>query len=106
MIGTLLALTAAAVLEVWGDHLIRRGLPRDAGRLLLGALILAAYGFAVNLWWRGDFSKLLGIYVAFFFLVSQLWGVAFEGERIDTPRIVGGTLIVLGGAVIQWWRPG
>jgi drug/metabolite transporter superfamily protein YnfA len=106
VIATLLALTVAAIFEVWGDHLIRKGLPRDAGRLLLGALVLAAYGFAVNLWWRGDFSKLLGLYVVFFFLASQLWGVAFEGEHIDTPRIVGGALIVMGGLVIQWWRPG
>src|SRR5262249_24763892 len=106
VIGTVLALTAAAILEVWGDHLILRGLPHDATRLLLGALVLAAYGFAVNLWWRGDFSKLLGIYVVFFFVVSQFWGMAFEGERLDTPRIVGGAFIVLGGAVVQWWRPG
>ena len=101
---TLLALTTAAVLEVGGDYLIRRGMPADWGRMLLGALLLGAYGFAVNAWWRGDFSKLLGLYIVVFFAVSQLWGIAIERESIDGPRVVGGALIVAGGAVIQLWR--
>jgi small multidrug resistance family-3 protein len=104
---TIAALIAAAVLEVWGDYLIRRGLPpMDWLRMLSGAVLLALYGFAVNGWWHGDFSKLLGLYVVLFFLVSQVWGVTLEGEHLDAPRLLGGCLIVAGGAVVQWWRPG
>ena len=101
----LIALIAAATLEVWGDYLIRKGLPDAWGRMALGGLMLAAYGFAVNLRWRGDFSKLLGLYVVLFFVVSQLWGRLAEAERIfDPPRLVGGALIIAGGIVIQFWH--
>jgi drug/metabolite transporter superfamily protein YnfA len=44
--------------------------------MLFGALLLPLYGFAVNLFWRGDFSRLLGAYAVIFFAVSQLWGRA------------------------------
>jgi len=62
---TLIALIIAAALEeVGGDYLIRVGLPRaEWSRMLPGALALSLYGFAVNLFWRGDFSRLLGLYV-------------------------------------------
>ena len=99
------ALTVAAALEVGGDYFIRKGLHKDWVRMLLGVALLALYGFAVNLWWRGDFSKLLGLYVVMFFAVSQVWGVTMEGEQLDAPRLLGGSLILAGGAVIQWWRP-
>jgi drug/metabolite transporter superfamily protein YnfA len=102
---TTLALFAAAALEGGGDYFIRIGLPRHWSRMLFGALLLALYGFAVNLFWRGDFSRLLGAYVVIFFAVSQLWGALAEHERIDMPRIVGGALIVAGGLVIQLWTP-
>ena len=49
-------------------------------------------------------GEVLGLYVVVFFLASQAWGVAIDGERIDAARVVGGTLIVAGGAVIQFWR--
>jgi small multidrug resistance family-3 protein len=102
---TTLALIAAAAFEVGGDYLIRIGLPRDWPRMLSGALLLALYGFAVNLYWRGDFSRLLGVYVVVFFVVSQAWGVLAEHERIDLPRLVGGALIVTGGLLIQLSAP-
>jgi small multidrug resistance family-3 protein len=102
---TLVALIAAAALEVGGDYLIRIGLPRDWGHMLAGALALALYGFAVNLFWRGDFSRLLGLYVVIFFVVSQVWGVVAEREGIDMPRLLGGALIVAGGLVIQLCQP-
>jgi small multidrug resistance family-3 protein len=100
-----LALIVAAALEVAGDYLVRKGLPANIGLLALGGALLVAYGLAVNLWWRGDFSKLLGLYVAVFFVVSQVWGVCLEHERLDAPRLVGGALIVGGGLIIQLWRP-
>jgi drug/metabolite transporter superfamily protein YnfA len=98
-------IVAAALLEVAGDYFIRKGLPSELGRMAIGALLLAAYGFAVNIFWHGDFSKLLGLYVVVFFAVSQVWGMSLESEHLDAPRVVGGALIVLGGLVIQFWRP-
>ena len=96
-------LLLAAVLEVGGDYLIRIGLPSAWGRMVSGALLLAAYGFAVNLFWRGEFSKLLGLYVCVFLVVSQIWGRAVEGEPITIPKLFGALLVVTGGLVIQFW---
>lgn len=98
----LIALVAAAVLEVMGDYFIRQGLRDGWGRMAVGAIALASYGFAVNIWWHGDFSKLLGLYVVVFFVVSQVWGVSLENEHLDAARLVGGGLIILGGLIIQF----
>lgn len=43
---TLLALTTAAVLEVGGDYLIRRGMPAD----LVGGALIVAGGAVIQLW--------------------------------------------------------
>lgn len=104
-----MALVVAAALEVGGDYLVRRGrLEPDArvGWTALGMTLLASYGVAVTYWWDGTFGKLLGVYVAVFFVVSQVWGALVEREDVlTTPRLVGGALIVVGGALIQWWQP-
>ena len=57
---------AAAALEVGGDAVVRRGLYGRRGLLIvLGCLMLGAYGVVVNNV-RWDFSKMLGVYVAVF----------------------------------------
>src|SRR5258705_3335000 len=102
---TLLFLVLAALLEVASDYVIRKGLaPLSVLTMLAGGALLALYGVAVNVHWRGEFGKLLGLYVVVFFLASQAWGVAVDAERIDAARAVGGALIVAGGGVIQFWR--
>ena len=78
---TWLALVVAAILEVGGDALIRKGL-RGSGWAMIaaGCLVLALYGLMVNTV-KWDFSKLLGVYVAFFALVSVLCGLlSFQGD--------------------------
>ena len=102
----LLLLLLAAVLEAGGDAVVRAGLFHPAlgkrvGLLVAGGLILLAYGCAVNAP-RWDFGRLLGIYVAAFFVVAQIiaW-LAFR--QAPTPTIwIGGALIVLGGLVITF----
>ena len=65
-----------------------------------GALLLFLYGYLVNRqpW---DFGRLLGAYVACFFVVAQAiaW-VAFD-ERPTLTMAVGGGLIVAGGAILS-----
>ena len=64
----------AAMLEVGGDAIIRRGLRGHRISLVLaGCVALCGYGLLVNSV-KWDFSKLLGIYVGFFALVSVLFG--------------------------------
>lgn len=101
----ILLLLVAAMLEVLGDAFIRRGLRGpSAWALLAGAGLLVAYGITVNLP-RWDFGRLLGIYIAAFFLIAQLTSVALFHERLKLPIVIGGLLIVSGGAVIALWQP-
>ncbi len=101
-------LVVAAALEAGGDALARLGLHARsvAGRglfLALGAAVLFAYGVTVNLppW---DFGRLLGVYVALFFVVAQVINYFAFGMAPGAPIFVGGTLIVAGGMVMTFWR--
>lgn len=93
---------AAALLEVGGDAIVRKGM-RGGGPafLALGCLILGAYGVVVNLvpW---DFSRLLGVYVAIFAVVSVLVGRFYFRELVPTSTWLGLAIIVIGGLVIQF----
>ena len=98
----LLALPLAAALEVAGDAFIRLGLERVAWRwLALGAVTLFAYGLTVNAGRQIAFNRLMGLYIAVFFVVSQVLGIALFGERPSPSLLAGGALIVAGGVVIQ-----
>jgi small multidrug resistance family-3 protein len=99
---------AAAVLEVGGDAVMRKGLrERGPGRdlpgllIIFGGLMLAFYGFVVNtVQW--DFSKLMGVYVAVFAVVSLLMGKFVFGEDVPISSWIGLGIIVVGGMVIQF----
>ena len=107
-LGALLALLAAAFLEVGGDALIRGGLNAGSawprfGLIGAGGLVLLLYGLAVNApaW---DFGRLLGVYVALFFVVAQVVNFAAFGQRPGSGVLVGGALIVTGGLTVAVWR--
>jgi small multidrug resistance family-3 protein len=102
MKSTVAALFVAAALEIGGDAAVRRGLIHSAWPwLALGAVTLVAYGLTVNLNRSIDFGRLMGLYIAVFFLVSQLLSFVFFAERPSLSLILGGALIVAGGLVIH-----
>jgi len=94
----------AALLEVGGDAAIRRGL-RGGGLLfiLMGFVVLGSYGMVVNAV-KWDFSKLLGVYVAFFSFVSVLCGRYIFKESIPSSTWIGLAVIIVGGLIIQFGR--
>lgn len=93
---------AAALLEVGGDAVIRRGLRgRSVAFIIAGFLVLGCYGLVVNSV-KWDFSRLIGVYVAFFALVSVLVGRIVFKESVSVPTWVGLALIIAGGMVIQF----
>jgi hypothetical protein len=64
----------AAILEVGGDAIVRKGLRGSSLIMIaLGCIMLGCYGIVVNIV-KWDFSRLLGVYVAVFALVSVLFG--------------------------------
>lgn len=108
-IGAAFALVIAAFLEVWGDSFFQSAFYRAQGMgrvasFAIGVLVLAAYGSAVNVP-RWDFGKLLGVYVALFFIVAQIVARIRFNEQPTLPIWVGGSLIVLGGLTIAFWKP-
>jgi drug/metabolite transporter superfamily protein YnfA len=97
---TVIALLAAALLEVSGDALTRIGLRERPLFLAAGALVLFIYGVVVNQG-RFDFGRLMGAYIAVFFIVSQVVAFTFFRDVPGYKTIAGGLLIVIGGAVIM-----
>ena len=101
---TIIYLTLAAVLEVSGDFLMRMGLGGRRWGFAAGALVLAGYGLLVNQPTWG-FGRTLGLYIAVFFIVSQLVAFFTAGERPSPSLWLGGALIILGGLIIYAGRP-
>ncbi|OYV57800.1 MAG: hypothetical protein B7Z71_12070 [Acidocella sp. 21-58-7] len=100
-------LTLAAFLESGGDALIRKGLgvsgmPRGLW-FVAGAVTLLVYGVVVNLpgW---DFGRLLGVYVALFFVAAQAISYFAFGQAPSVPILVGGAFIVIGGLIMTFWQ--
>ena len=92
---------AAAILEVGGDAVIRRGLRGGViWFIVAGFLMLGCYGVVVNTV-KWDFSRLLGVYVAVFAVVSVLAGRFVFKETVPASTWLGLAIIVVGGAVIQ-----
>ena len=107
-LGAFGVLSLAAFLEVWGDSFFQTSFYRSmgAGRVLAfvaGAAVLACYGSVVNVpqW---DFGRLLGVYVALFFIVAQVVAKVRFGQAPTMAIYAGGALIVAGGMVIAFWK--
>jgi len=107
-VGAYAVLSLAALLEVSGDACFQSGLYQATGAMrgvwfLVGAAVLASYGFFVNLpqW---DFGKLLGVYVVLFFVIAQIVAKVRFHQTPSLPIYVGGALIVAGGAVMTLWK--
>ena len=107
-IGAFVVLFVAASLEVLGDSFFQSGLYRSSGTtrslwFVLGIAVLGFYGLFVNLpqW---DFGRLLGVYVALFFVVAQIVAKLRFHQSPTNPILLGGSLIVAGGLVITFWK--
>ena len=101
----LVLLLISALLEAGGDALMRSGMYsatawQRAALMPAGALTLTLYGYTVNAppW---DFGRLLGTYIAFFFIIVQLIAWVGFGQKPTLSLVVGGTLIVAGGYIVS-----
>jgi small multidrug resistance family-3 protein len=95
-------MVVAALLEVMGDAIIRKGV-RGAGLGLvaLGFIVLGSYGVVVNRI-AVDFSKLLGAYVGVFAIVSVLFGRLVFQETIPRSTWLGLVVVLVGSSIIQF----
>lgn len=97
-----LVFIAAALLEVGGDAVVRHGLRgKRAIFVVAGFLALGCYGLVVNSV-KWDFSKLIGVYVAFFAVISVLAGHLAFKETVPPSTWLGLVFIVVGGLIVQF----
>ena len=97
-----LIFVGAAILEVGGDAVVRKGLRgSNLMIIMIGFAVLGSYGVVVNMV-KWDFSKLLGVYVAIFALISILFGRFVFQETIANSTWLGLIVIICGGMIIQF----
>lgn len=103
-------LLIATTLEVTGDAIVRIALydrpgvtPVRVGLFVLGAALLFGYGTFVNLT-ALEFRHVVGLYIATLFVVWQIINFVFFRTAPTLPILVGGSLIVIGGLVVAFWR--
>jgi hypothetical protein len=105
----LIFLLIATVLEVSGDAIVRTGIYNHAGAIRLawfvaGAILLFGYGLMVNLA-PLEFGQLVGLYIATLFVVWQAINFIAFRTLPTMPIVLGGTLIIIGGAITTFWKP-
>ena len=98
----------ATILEVIGDALIRKALFQYSGAarigvFLLGAALLFGYGTSLNLA-PVEFGQVVGLYIATLFVVWQIITYFTFGTVPGTGILVGGSLIVIGGLLVTYWK--
>jgi hypothetical protein len=109
-IPTIILLLAATILEVSGDAVVRTAIYNHGGfarvaLFLAGAALLFGYGTFLNLA-PLEFGQVVGIYLATLFVVWQLINFVAFRTLPTPPIIVGGLMVIAGGAIITFWRPG
>ena len=102
-------LLMATTLEVSGDAIVRMAIYNHVGLVriglfLAGAVLLLGYGSLLNLA-PLDFGRVVGLYLATLFVVWQVINfIAFRASP-TMPILVGGALVIAGGAIITFWKP-
>lgn len=103
-------LVVATVLEVSGDAIVRIALRNHEGltaiRLalfILGAALVFGYATFLNLA-PLEFREVVGLYIATLFIVWQVVNFAFFHTLPTVPVMAGGSLIVIGGAIVSFWK--
>jgi small multidrug resistance family-3 protein len=101
-------LIIATSLEATGDAVVRMGitqtnwLPRSL-LFLAGAVLLFGYGLSVNLA-PAEFGRVVGLYIATLFVVWQVVNWVVFRSLPAAPVLIGGMLIVAGGAIVTLWK--
>jgi len=105
----LILLVIATILEVSGDAVVRMGIYQHAGAarialFIAGAALLFGYGSFLNLA-PIEFGRVVGLYLATLFVVWQLINFIAFRTLPTMPILVGGGLVIAGGAIITFWKP-
>jgi hypothetical protein len=105
----LVFLVIATTLEAGGDAIVRMAIYEHVGLVrallfLAGAALLFGYGSFLNLA-PLEFGRVIGLYLATLFVVWQVINLVAFKTLPTLPTLVGGALVVAGGAIITYWKP-
>ena len=105
----LVLLLIATTLEAAGDAVVRMAIydhvgPVRIGLFLAGAVLLLAYGTFLNLA-PLDFGRVVGLYLATLFVVWQVINFVAFRSLPTLPILIGGVLVIAGGAIMTFWKP-
>jgi hypothetical protein len=105
----LILLVIATTLEVSGDAVVRMAIYNHVGvgriaLFLAGAALLFGYGSFLNLA-PIEFGRVVGLYLATLFVVWQAINFIAFRTPPTMPVLVGGGLVIAGGAIITFWKP-
>jgi len=108
-IPTVVLLLTATILEVSGDAVVRTAIYNHVGLVrlglfLAGAALLLGYGTFLNLA-PLEFGQVVGLYLATLFVVWQVINFVAFRALPTLPILVGGALVIAGGAIITFWKP-
>ena len=91
----------AALLEIGGGYLVWLWL-RERKRIsfgLIGGLILFVYGIIPTLQ-PSNFGRVYAAYGGIFVVMAIIWGLLIDKKRPDRYEIIGGTIVLIGAAII------
>jgi hypothetical protein len=105
----LILLVIATILEVSGDAVVRMAIYNHVGAIrialfLAGAALLFGYGSFLNLA-PIEFGRVVGLYIATLFVVWQVINFIAFRTLPTMPVLVGGGMVIAGGAIITFWNP-
>ncbi len=93
----------AGLCEIGGGYLVwlwfREG--RSLAYGIIGAAILVLYGI-IPTYQAASFGRVYAAYGGMFIVLSLIWGWALDGVSPDRFDIIGGTLCLVGMAVIMY----
>lgn len=91
----------AALLEIGGGYLVWLWL-REKKKItygLIGGIILFVYGIIPTLQ-PSNFGRVYAAYGGIFVVMAIIWGLMIDKKRPDQYEIVGGTIVLMGAAII------
>jgi hypothetical protein len=104
-------LLLATLLEVSGDAVIRIAIYSHGGQGLIrlglfvgGSALLLGYASCLNLA-PLEFGQVVGLYIATLFVVWQIINYLAFHALPTVPTVLGGSLVIAGGAIVTFWRP-
>jgi small multidrug resistance family-3 protein len=113
---TFLLFVLAGFCEIGGGWLIWKAVREDregsfgtaALRVVIGSLLLVAYGFVVTLQPvpAASFGRVYAAYGGVFIAMSCLWARTFDELQLDAGDAIGASLCLLGAAFIIFWPRG